>query len=667
MLLAVRSLFVRCHHQVSLHFLLAQHKISSDVKRLRHSLGVMLCLAFASAATAKLTPEQAQSLPPAAVRQVVFSRDIKPIVDATCIQCHGHGRTKGGLQLDTRETLLKGGDSGPAVVPGHSTESLLIELVAGVDSDNVMPKKGKRLTAEQVGLMRAWIDQGLKWDKEINFARPAPLNLTPHQPDFQVAAGSGVNPIDQILKSYFEKHRIQRPEIVNDQTFARRVYLDIVGWLPPPDGPGSFVTDADPEMRARLVRRLLADNQHYAQNWLSFWNDLLRNDYRGTGYIDGGRKSITAWLYAALSTNMPYDRFVAQLVSPVPGSEGFTKGIVWRGVVNASQSPALQAAQNISQVFMGVNLKCASCHDSFINDWKLSDAYGLAAIYSDDPLEMFRCDKPTGTWAQPRFIYPELGEIDATAKKPARLKRLAEIITSPKDGRLSRTIVNRLWARFFGRGLIEPVDDMEQPAWNSDLLDWLAEDLVAHHYDLKHTIEVMLTSQAYQLPAISRSEDAPKEFVFRGPEVRRLSAEQFRDALGEVTGVWFDKAEFAAATSDIRACLVAADPLTIALGRPNREQVLTCRVSGATTLQALELTNGKTLATILERCGLRLAESPPRTDELVESLYSRAFRRYPSPAELNLAANLLGNRPQPAGIEDLLWAMTMSPEFQLIY
>jgi mono/diheme cytochrome c family protein len=622
---------------------------------------------FPFAAAAKLTPEKAQSLPPAAAGEVLFSKDIKPILDASCVQCHGHGRTKGGFQLDTRESLLKGGDSGPAVRPGHSEESLLIELVAGVDPDNTMPRKGKHLTAAQVGVMRAWIDQGVKWDKGINFARPAPLNLMPHQTTFQVSSTCGANPIDQILKPYFAEHQLQPPEIVNDQTFARRVYLDIIGLLPPADGPGLFVTDSDPDLRERLVRRLLGDNQHYAENWLSFWNDLLRNDYRGAGYIDGGRKSITIWLYAALSTNMPYDQFVAQLINPVRGSEGFTKGIVWRGVVNASQTPALQAAQNISQVFMGVNLKCASCHDSFVNDWRLSDAYGLAAVYSDEPLEMFRCDKPTGTWAQPRFIYPELGEIDATARKPERLKRLAEIITSPKDGRLSRTIVNRLWARFFGRGLVEPLDDMEQPAWDPDLLDWLGEDLVAHHYDLKHTMEVMLTSRAYQLPAIHRSEEASKEFVFRGPEVRRLSAEQFRDALGEVTGVWFNKADFPSATSDIRACLVATDPLATALGRPNREQVLTCRVSGATTLQAIELTNGKTLSTILERSGLRMSEFSTQPDELVESLYSRAFGRNPSKTELAMSADLLGKRPQAGGIEDLLWAMTMSPEFQLIY
>src|SRR5262249_53285844 len=211
--------------------------------------------------------------------------------------------------------------------------------------------------------------------------------------------------------------------VVDDRIFCRRAYLDVIGLVPPADGPGPFITD-DSGARARLVRSLLADNLRYAEHWLSFWNDLLRNDYRGTGYIDGGRKSITDWLFAALSSNLPYDQFVAQLIDPTPKSEGFTKGIVWRGVVNASQSPPLQAAQNISQVFMGVNLKCASCHDSFINDWRLADAYGLAGIYADGPPEMVLCDKPTGKQAALKFIYPQFGDVEPTAEKPVRVKQL---------------------------------------------------------------------------------------------------------------------------------------------------------------------------------------------------------------------------------------------------
>ena len=630
-------------------------------------MALFFWLAANQAAFAKLTPEQVQSLPAPAKHPVDFGRDIKPIFDKSCIKCHGRGRNKGGFKLDTRETVLKGGDSGPAVSAGNSGESLLIELVSGLNPDSVMPQKGSKLNADQIGLLRAWIDQGLNWDTNISFARPDPLNLLPRAPSVQVSSGTGENPIDQILRPYFQQHEVDSTRVVSDRIFFRRAYLDLIGLSPPVDGEGAFVTDSDPGLHQKLVQSLLADKQSYAENWLTFWNDLLRNDYRGTGYIDGGRKSITTWLFSALLDNMPYDQFVSELINPTPESEGFTKGIVWRGVVNASQTPAMQAAQNISQVFMGVNLKCASCHDSFINDWRLADSYGLACVYSDGPLEMFLCDKPTGQNAQARFIYPELGQINAAAPRSERLKSLAAIITSPKDGRLSRTIVNRLWARFFGRGLVEPVDDMEQAAWDPDLLDWLAEDLVTNRYNLKHTIELIVTSRAYQLPSVNLGESAGKDFVFHGPAIRRLNAEEFRDAVGQLTGIWYSKSEIPSIKEEVRCSLVAADPLAVALGRPNREQVLTTRTSAATTLQALELTNGKTLATVLHRAASHLVESPTETDKLIEGLYRKGLGRSPTATERGLAHGLVGNPPQQEGVEDFLWAMVMLPEFQLVY
>src|ERR1039457_601206 len=160
-------------------------------------------------------------------------------------------------------------------------------------------------------------------------------------------------------------------------------------------------------------------------------------------------------------------------------------------------------------------------------------------MYADGPLEMVHCDKPTGKKAELKFLYPELGTIDPEADKPARLKRLAEIMTQRQDGRLTRTLVNRLWQRLMGRGLIEPVDDMEKPAWSPDLLDWLAEDFAAHDYDMKHVIRQVMTSRAYQLPAVNLGEQYQQDFVFQGPAVRRLSAEQFRDALTRLTGAGY--------------------------------------------------------------------------------------------------------------------------------
>jgi mono/diheme cytochrome c family protein len=605
------------------------------------------------------------ALPQPASRPVDFRNDVKPILEISCLQCHGHGRDKGGFQIDTRETLLKGGDSGKAVLERKSADSLLIHLVAGVDPDNVMPRKGKRLTPEQIGILRAWIDQGLQWEPGFTFAKAPPMNLVRRAPALPLA-GTTENPVDQLLRPYFKSNGFKPPPVVDDRLFARRAYLDIVGLLPPAADLQAFLEDTRQEKRPLLVRRLLDDNEAYAQHWLSFWNDLLRNDYRGTGYIDGGRRQITSWLYQALRTNLPYDSFVAQLIDPVPESDGFVRGIVWRGVVNASQRPEMQAAQSISQVFMGVNLKCASCHDSFINDWKLSDAYGLASIYSDHPLEQFQCDKPTGKVAQPRFIYSELGEIDPNAPRPDRLRRLAEIITSPDDGRLTRTIVNRYWARFFGRGLVEPVDEMERPAWNQDLLDFLAEDLVTNRFDVRKTIERIVTSTTYQLPAVGSAETTGT-VVFRGPLVRRMEAEQFRDAVAQVAGVWHDKADFPVATNHIRAALVAADPLTTALGRPNREQVVTVRSTTATTLQGLELTNGETLAEILERAAKPLLTGSPAPPELVDRIYLAALGRKPKSAEQELAVQLLGEPVQPEGVADFLWAVCMLPEFQLVY
>lgn len=624
---------------------------------------------------AALTPEQVTQLPLPAVHAVNFSQEIKPILDASCNQCHGRGRAKGGFQIDSRETLLKGGDSGPVFVPGKSAESLLVELVMGFDPDSVMPKKGKKLTPEQVGVLRAWIDQGAPWDANVSFARIEPANLKTRRPEMPRSRAQDANPIDRLLERYFAANKIKPPKPVADRVFARRVYLDVVGLLPPPEALEAFVADKSKDKRTQLVRRLLADQEGYALHWLSFWNDMLRNDYKGTGYIDGGRKQITQWLFSALETNKPYHEFVAELVNPTPASEGFTKGIVWRGVVNASQTPAMQAAQSVSQVFMGVNLKCASCHDSFVNDWTLADAYGLAGVYADGPLEMVHCDKPTGKIAAPKFIYSQLGELETSTNKTVRLQQLAQLMTRREDGRLTRTLVNRLWQKFFGRGLVEPLDDMEHPAWSPDLIDWLAEDFADHGYDVKHLIEGMLTSRAYQLPATPATEQVGNDFVFRGPQVRRLSAEQFRDAVGALTGVWYEKpaTQFLRADGSTnqfratRAALVAADPLQVALGRPNREQVLTARASAATTLQALEMTNGAELAEVLSRGAEKVLATPVPPDAVVIQLYAKALGRKPTRGEVELATSLVGQPVQKTGVEDLLWGLTMMPEFQLIY
>ena len=817
-------------------------------------------------AQAALTPDQVAQLPPAAQVPVDFARDIRPIFEASCVQCHARGKNKGSFSLETRQDFVEGGETGVPAVAGKSAESLVVAMISGLDPESVMPKKGKTLTKDQVAVFRAWIDQGMVWPKEINFHKHEPANLRPRElADIAVppsALPALENPIDRFVDAGFAKNQIAWPAPVDDRTYARRVWLDTIGLLPPAAELEAFVAEVGADKRARLVQRLLGDHQRYAEHWLSFWNDLLRNDYKGTGYIDGGRKPITGWLYTALARNRPYNAFVAELVNPGTEAEGFANGITWRGTVNASMVPPMQAAQSVAQVFLGVNLKCASCHDSFINEYTLKDAYGLASIYANGPLEIAECDKPTGHLGQVKFLYEEIGLIDARADAATRKRQLADVITGRANGRLPRTIVNRLWQRFLGYGLVEPVDEMDRPAWSPALMDWLAEDLAAHGYDLKHTMARILTSRAYQLPAVNVGE-TEEHFVFRGPAVRRLSAEEFSDAIRTLAAMNYPKAdaklnrdlalqqgrlavlpltpqwiwatpganlkaapasvvfkrvvtlaavpteawltiaadnsyavvingknaasaskrsstgadiydvranlkkgentiavtalnflpdgtspipreaeagkaeplppdadnsaglmlyarvragdavmdfvsdaswtaavakgtpaaavelggvdlapwrvgahflELAASHKDTlpvqRASLVAADPLMAALGRPNREQVMTVRQGTATTLQALELTNGSTLAGLLQQAAEKiLADAPAKTTAatLVTSLYRHALSRPPTPAELAAAESLVGSPASSAGVQDLLWALAMLPEFQLIH
>jgi mono/diheme cytochrome c family protein len=837
-----------------------RHRASRPGYRSHAAVAALWLFPLSSAVClAGLTPRQLASVPAPALVKIDFARHIQPIFEASCVQCHARGKDKGQFSLETREAFLEA---------GKSAESLVVELISGLNPDSVMPKKGKRLTPEQVALFRAWIDQGLAWPDTITFHKHEPANLRPRELAELTVPARFENPIDAFVDAGFTRNGFAWPQLVDDRTYARRVWLDTIGLLPPPAELAAFLADRVPDKRARLVQRLLGQPQAYAEHWLTFWNDLLRNDYKGTGYIDGGRKQITAWLYTALARNLPYDRFVAELVNPGAEAEGFTNGILWRGEVNASMVPPMQAAQGVAQVFLGVNLKCASCHDSFINEYTLKDSYGLATVYAKGPLEVAECDVPTGHLGQVKFLYEEIGRIDAKATPAMRKQQLADVITGRKNGRLPRAMVNRLWQRFLGHGLVEPVDEMDKLAWAPDLMDWLAEDLVAHRYDLKHTMARILTSRAYQLPAVNVAETG-ENFVFRGPGVRRMNAEVFTDALRRLAGVDYPESpakvnrtvalagqtpaalplrpkwiwatanaqvtaapatvafarkvtlaalpteafftiaadntyeitingkkvansskrsstgtevhdvkkhllvgentfgvaainyladgtspvlraeeksnvaqpavdrvsaarqiaedtpaglllyariragdevmdfvtdstwsarlddgeahaavelgevdlapwkagahflELAAAPPGIlpvqRASLVAADPLMAALGRPNREQIVTVRQGLATTLQALELTNGHTLAALLKQVSDRLVTTAPAdAGTLVASLYQQTLGRPPGTGELAAATQLVGSPLQSEGVQDLLWSLAMLPEFQLI-
>lgn len=469
---------------------------------------------------------------------VDFSHEIEPVLRKHCIACHGGKEAKGSFSLNTRELLI---DSGHVMV-SSAENSELIRLITSADPETRMPPADRPpLTVEEQTLLRRWIDEGLAWEDGFSFA-PAVWEppLKPRRPELPAARNGREHPVDRILDTALASSRIETPAIIDDAAYFRRLSLDLVGLLPEPEKLHQFVENQDPQKRAKLVRQLLDDRVAYADHWLTFFNDLLRNDYSGTGFITGGRQQVSTWLYESLLNNKPFDQLTRELIAPpTPASQGYIDGIRWRGEVSAGQTVEIQFAQSIAQSFLGINMKCASCHDSFIDRWKLEEAYSLAAVYSSRPLEIHRCDKPIGKQATAGWLFPELGQVDAAAPREERLRQLAGLMTHPENGRFTRTIVNRLWYRLMGRGVVHPLDAMQSEPWNADLLDLLGVHLQDHNYNLKAVLEFIATSAAYQSVSAERirsEENRPAaEWVFRGPLARRMTAEQFLDSVWQIT------------------------------------------------------------------------------------------------------------------------------------
>lgn len=475
---------------------------------------------------------------------VDFAHQVVPLLRKHCAECHTGDKKKGGFSMNDRAALLEGSENGAVVDLRRPHQSALLEVIRSDDEDVRMPPKGAGLTKDEITLLQQWLAEGMSWESGFAFKKP-PYEppLKPRQVSLPPVVEGRSNPVDRLLDQYLAEHKLPRPAPLTDAAFLRRASLDLVGLLPTPEELAAFQAEPGLDKRERLIHRLLSRDVDYAEHWLTFWNDLLRNDYGGTGFITGGRKQISKWLYDALVSNKPFDQFTRELIAPpTDESRGFIDGIKWRGEVSAGQTVEIQFAQSVGQSFLGINLKCASCHDSFVDRWKLDEAYGLAAIYSERPLEISRCDKPVGRQAQASWLFPELGQVEASAPRAERLKQLAALMTHPENGRFTRTIVNRLWQRLMGRGLVHPLDAMQSPPWDADLLDYLASDLQKNGYDLKQTLALIATSQIYQSQGeIEEPGTKDEAYVFKAVRAKRLTAEQFMDGVWRLTGAAPDK------------------------------------------------------------------------------------------------------------------------------
>ncbi len=519
-----------------------------------------------------------------------YFRDVQPLLKQRCYDCHQGGKAKGGLRVDDRSSMLRGGKSdGPAIVAGKPAESSLIHRITTEDEDDIMPPKGDPLSPAQVDLLQRWIKNGAPW------------------PQFDVANFTP-NPL------------------AGDLAFLRRVTLDTVGVTPTEAEIAAFRRDDPKTRRARAIDRLLADRR-WADHWMGYWLDVLAENPNMINPTLNNTGPFRWWIHESLLDNKPADLFVTELIR-MEGSERFGGPA---GFATASQNDLPMAAKGIivTSAFLGVEMKCARCHDAPSHVSKQRDLLQLAALLKRDAIKLPKTSsvpddrlhqtgrkplievsmKPGETvkpaWPFARFCDEKIA--DQLAEHPDNTRdRLAALITAPQNERFAQVMVNRIWQRLMGRGLVAQVSDWEKggPS-HPELLRWLGHEFVRSGYDVKAISRLILNSHAYQRAADpSLAETSP---LFVSPAPRRLQAEQIVDSVFHATGAPFDLEEVSLDIDSVREIRNGLN-----LGKPRRAWML-ASTSNERDRPSLSLPRITAVASVLETFGWRGARQDPRS------------------------------------------------------
>ena len=484
-----------------------------------------------------------------------------------------------------------------------------------------------------------------------------------------------VNFIDRHVWNKLERLGIPPGPLADDAAFARRVFLDTIGTLPTASEARRFLKEADPAKRERLIDELL-ERPEYADYWALRWSDLLRVDRDAV--TAQGAVAMSRWLRRQFAENVPYDRFVRAVVTArgdinAEGPAGFYKALGTPEVM----------ARSVSQVFLGVRIECAQCHHHPSERWDRDDYFALAGFFTG----VQRKQLPGGgeavvARAATDLPHPHTGKpIPARALAAGRadfsstLDRrevLADWMTAADNPYFARAVANRLWSHYFGRGLVEPLDNLRttNPASNEPLLDALARHLREVKYDLKAFTRTLLNARVYQLASTSNAENADDRRNFSHALVRTLPAEVLLDAIGRATGV---PEKFNGRPEGVRAIEVWDNRMPSyffqIFGRPVRASVCECERSGEPSIaQALHLINSpEIMAKVRRRDGSarRLADSEKSPGEVVDELYLGTLSRFPTENERAGMCEAFADKSEGrrAAVEDVLWTLLNSSRF----
>jgi hypothetical protein len=493
-------------------------------------------------------------------------------------------------------------------------------------------------------------------------------------------------PVQRALLQQWRKLRVVPSGVAEDRDFLRRAMIDICGTLPTPDELRAFEVDADPEKHRKLVDRLL-ERPEYASYFAVKWADILQN--RGAGYSTSQQRAASTlfagWIRDSLAENKPYDEFVRELLTAT-GSQRENPPTVW---YRSLRKPP-EFVESVSQAFLGFRMQCAQCHHHPAEAWSQQDYESLAAIFSrigrkggfadaevpTDEVIYVRANA-TLTRTDRLDIWPEVHDAADQSREPAEDPRrgFAEWMTRPDNPYFARTMANRLWAHFLGRGIIHPIDDARSsnPASNPELLQVLADEFTQSGYDIRHLVRVITGSHAYRLESASHAGNAADTQSFARFYPRRLTAETLLDGISQVLEV---PTEFAGGGGtfppgtraiDLPDETVASSFLDV-FGRPARRTACECERADAPSLsQALELVNSAEVhrkLTHAQGYARRLADSAMEPEALADEIFLRVLARPPREEERQAAVKFLGSQSDRAeGVRSLLWSLLATHEF----
>jgi hypothetical protein len=481
------------------------------------------------------------------------------------------------------------------------------------------------------------------------------------------------NAIDHAVNQQLRKLRIAPSVRAGDAEFARRTYLDIIGTLPTSDEVVRFLAEKSPDKRQMLVNQLL-ERPEYADVWALRWGDVLRVDRQKLGHKNA--LSYYRWIREQFAENRPFDEVARDLVTASGPLANQPAGHFYQVVAKPGER-----ASTLSQVFLGVRIACAECHHHPFDRWSQTDFYGMAgffqpvssrstsrgaalAISKPRPLSHPRTKKPVIPHALGEAIPSELAAGDPRME-------LADWITADDNPFFARAIVNRVWARLLGRGIVEPVDDFREtnPPSNPQLLDALATHFIQSDYDLHELIRYIVASEAYQRSPEPNPSNLNDEWNYSRGLLKRMEAEVLYDAINQVTG---SADKFRGVPNGARAIQlwdseVQHEFLTL-FGRPQRKTSCECERAGQPSVsQVLHVLNSPNLEDKLSHPQgrvLQLARRYPNDLALANALYLTFFARPPTADELRVASQYLSNASdRPAAAIDLSWAMLNSLEF----